>query len=78
MDTLIKLRCRLRVKISRFTAARLEANAHGGTILISRVVADILGSRADVTSLGNSIKLKGKSADFEILRLNSIKDLEVD
>ena len=60
------------------TAARLEANARGGTILISRVVADILGSRADVTSLGNTIKLKGKSADFEILRLNSIKDLEVD
>ena len=59
------------------TAARLEANARGGTILISRVVADILGSRADVTSLGNSIKLKGKSADFEILRLNSIKESEV-
>ena len=59
------------------TAARLEANARGGTILISRAVADILGSRADVTSLGNSIKLKGKSADFEILRLNSIRESEV-
>lgn len=56
------------------TAARLEANATGGTILISRVVADILGSRASVTSLGNSIKLKGKSADFEILKLNSLKE----
>lgn len=58
------------------TAARLEANAAGGTILISRDVADILGSRADVTSLGNSIKLKGKSPDFEILRLNSLKETE--
>ena len=56
------------------TAARLEANAAGGTILISRAVADILGSRARVTSLGNSIKLKGKSEDFEILRLNSLEE----
>lgn len=54
------------------TAARLEANARGGTVLISRAVADVLGSRADVTSLGNSIKLKGKSEDFEVLRLNSL------
>ena len=58
------------------TAARLEANASGGTILISRAVADVLGSRADVTSLGNSIKLKGKSEDFEILRLNSLNETE--
>ena len=55
------------------TAARLEANARGGTILISRAVADMLGSCANVTSLGNSIKLKGKSADFEVLVLNSLK-----
>ena len=55
------------------TAARLEANAPGGVILISRAVADMLGDDADVTSLGNSIKLKGKRADFEILRLNSLK-----
>ena len=58
------------------TAARLEANAVGGTILISRVVADILGERADVTSLGNSIRLKGKSPDFEILKLNSLRETE--
>ena len=57
------------------TAARLEANAKGGTILISRVVADILGNLADVTSLGNTIKLKGKSKDFEILKLNSLKEM---
>ena len=60
------------------TAARLEANAKGGTILISRVVADILGSRADVTSLGNTIKLKGKSNDFEILKLNALKEMSDD
>ena len=54
------------------TAARLEANAPGGTILISRTVADALGERAKVTSLGNSIKLKGKKDDFEILRLESL------
>ena len=54
------------------TAARLEANARGGKILISRAVADILGSRAQVTSLGNSIKLKGKAEDFEILELNGL------
>ena len=56
------------------TAARLEANAEGGTILISGVVADILGSCADVTSLGNTIKLKGKSTNFEILKLNSLTE----
>ncbi len=54
------------------TAARLEANAPGGTILISRAVADALGERAKVTSLGNSIKLKGKRDDFEILRLDDL------
>ncbi|MBR3748170.1 MAG: adenylate/guanylate cyclase domain-containing protein, partial [Selenomonadaceae bacterium] len=56
------------------TAARLESKAPGGTILISRAVADILGSRANVTSLGNSIKLKGKSEDFEVLILNSLAE----
>ncbi len=54
------------------TAARLEANAPAGTILISRAVADILGDRAVTTSLGNSIKLKGKRDDFEILRLEEL------
>ncbi len=55
------------------TAARLEANAPGGKILISRVVADALGDRADVTSLGASIKLKGKADGFEILTLDALK-----
>lgn len=55
------------------TAARLEANAPGGKILISRVVADILGDRAEVTSLGDSIKLKGKAEGFEVLSLDALK-----
>lgn len=58
------------------TAARLEANAGGGTILVSRAVVDVLGSRVEVTSLGNLIKLKGKSEDFEIFKLNLLKDSE--
>ena len=54
------------------TSARLEANAPGGKILISRVVADALGDRAKVTSLGDSIKLKGKADGFEILTLDEL------
>lgn len=55
------------------TSARLEANAPGGQILISRAVADQLGDRAECTSLGATIKLKGKAEGFEILRLDSLK-----
>ena len=55
------------------TASRLEANASGGKILISRAVADILGDRAMVTSLGDSIKLKGKAEGFEILTLDKLR-----
>ena len=54
------------------TASRLESNAPGGTILISRAVADILGDRAQVTSLGSSIRLKGKAEGFEILTLDHL------
>lgn len=54
------------------TAARLEANAPGGTVYISRVVADALGERAKTTSLGGSIKLKGKADGFEILTLDEL------
>ncbi len=56
------------------TASRLESNAPGGKILISRVVADILGDRAKVTSLGDTIKLKGKAEGFEILTLDALND----
>lgn len=55
------------------TASRLESNAPGGKILISRQVADILGDRAEVTSLGDTIKLKGKAEGFEVLTLDSLK-----
>jgi adenylate cyclase len=54
------------------TASRLESNAPGGTIYISRAVADALGDRAKVTSLGGSIRLKGKAEGFEILTLDAL------
>ncbi|MCR5093312.1 MAG: adenylate/guanylate cyclase domain-containing protein [Lachnospiraceae bacterium] len=55
------------------TAARLEANAPGGKIYISRVVADALGDRAGTTSLGATIRLKGKAEGFEVLTLDALK-----
>ena len=55
------------------TSARLEANAPGGKVLISRAVADALGDRAETTSLGGSIRLKGKAEGFETLTLDSLK-----
>lgn len=55
------------------TAARLEANAPAGKILISRAVAEALGDRAEVTSLGDSIRLKGKAEGFEILTLDTLR-----
>ena len=51
------------------TAARLEANAPGGTVYISRAVAEELKGRMRFTSLGASIKLKGKADGFEVLKL---------
>ncbi len=54
------------------TAARLESNAKAGQILISRAVADALTGRITVTSLGNSIKLKGKTSGFEVLTLDGL------
>ena len=54
------------------TAARLEANAPGGTVYISRVVADALKDRIKVTSLGGTIKLKGKAEGFEVLKVDEL------
>lgn len=54
------------------TSARLEANAPGGTVYISRAVADALEGRIRTTSLGDTIKLKGKKDGFEILTLDEI------
>ncbi|MBO7452511.1 MAG: adenylate/guanylate cyclase domain-containing protein [Clostridiales bacterium] len=56
------------------TASRLESNAPGGTIYISRCVAEELKDVATFTSLGNTVKLKGKSNDFEVLTLDSLKE----
>lgn len=54
------------------TAARLESNAPAGQILISREVADRLEGRIKVTSLGDSIKLKGKAEGFEVLKMEGL------
>lgn len=54
------------------TAARLEANAPKETVYISRAVADALEGRIQVTSLGSTIKLKGKQEGFEILTLDGL------
>ena len=54
------------------TAARLEANAPAGTIFISRAVAEALEGRIRVTSLGDTIKLKGKQEGFEVLTMDEI------
>jgi adenylate cyclase len=54
------------------TAARLEANAPGGTIYISRAVADALEGRIKTTSLGGTVKLKGKTEGFEVLTLDEV------
>lgn len=55
------------------TAARLEANAPGGEVYISRSVADALKDRISCTSLGGTVRLKGKAEGFEVLKLDSIK-----
>jgi len=54
------------------TASRLESNAPKGTIYISRAVADMLGERAKTTSLGGTVKLKGKAEGFEVLTLDAL------
>ena len=54
------------------TAARLEANAPKETVYISRAVADALEGRIRVTSLGSTIKLKGKQEGFEVLVLDGV------
>lgn len=51
------------------TSARLEANAPGGTVYISRSCADRLEGRMKFEPLEHPIKLKGKADGFEILRL---------
>ena len=55
------------------TAARLEANAPGSTVYVSRTVCDILGDRITTTSLGDTVKLKGKAEGFEVLKVESLR-----
>jgi adenylate cyclase len=50
----------------------LAANALGGTIVLSIPVAAALGDSAKTTSLGGTIKLKGKAEGFEILTLDAL------
>ena len=58
------------------TAARLEANAPGGTILISEDVRAQLGDRAKVRLPGNEIRLKGKNEQIGIYILESLEESE--
>jgi adenylate cyclase len=51
------------------TSARLEANAPGGMVYISRSVADAVKGRMKFEPLEKPIKLKGKADGFEILSL---------
>lgn len=53
------------------TAARLEANAPGGTVLISKRVLDRLTGRVKAESVG-CIPLKGKQEELEIFRVIGI------
>lgn len=53
------------------TAERLEANAKGGNIYISRTVAQALEGRIRVSPLGK-IPLKGKAEGFEVFRMEEI------
>ncbi|MBP5153130.1 MAG: adenylate/guanylate cyclase domain-containing protein, partial [Lachnospiraceae bacterium] len=54
------------------TAARLEANAPGGCVYISRAVVDALKDRIECESLGGTVKLKGKADGFEVLKLKKV------
>ena len=51
------------------TSARLEANAPGGMVYVSRSVIDAVEGRMTYEPLEKPIKLKGKADGFEILRL---------
>lgn len=58
------------------TASRLESIAPPGTVYISKEVADRLGTRAKVRSLGRDIHLKGKKENFEVLVLERLREEE--
>ncbi len=54
------------------TAARLESVAPPGCIYVSADVANNLKGRVNFTSVGSEIKLKGKSENFEIFKVENI------
>ena len=56
------------------TAARLEANAPGGTILISEAVREQLGSRAKTKIPEKEIRLKGKNERIGICILEDLEN----
>jgi adenylate cyclase len=56
------------------TAARLEANAPGGTILISEAVREELGSRARTKIPEKEIRLKGKNERIGICILEDLEN----
>ncbi len=56
------------------TASRLESAAPAGKIYISRAVADALGAYGETTSLGGSVRLKGKAEGFEVLTLDAVHE----
>lgn len=61
------------------TASRLESIAPPDTVYISRAVAQALGERAQVRSLGTDIRLKGMAAPVEVLELERLtKEQETD
>lgn len=55
------------------TASRLESNAPGGTIYISRAVAEALGGRIRTSFIGE-LKLKGKAEGFEVYNLEGLNE----
>ncbi len=54
------------------TAARLQGAAPGGTVYISRAMADALEGRIRAVPLPEPLSLKGKEGGFEALTLNEI------
>ncbi len=55
------------------TAARLESNAPANTIYISKEVAQIVSDRINTTKVEKEIPLKGKTGNFEVYRVDSLK-----
>ncbi|MBR3623414.1 MAG: adenylate/guanylate cyclase domain-containing protein [Selenomonadaceae bacterium] len=56
------------------TAARLETNAPGGKIYISRNLLDMLGNGATAKPLEKILTLKGKTEEIEIFELISLQN----